>query len=322
MIAYTVLLFIAVSLIDLRHCAMLAECGFVGGDFLKKLSEKGGKALYLPLVSVFCFLAAFVLWEISLIAAVLLTAAGVALCAVYCIMGGWCRYSRLSLFIVCEAISLLLCILGYLTGGGILCMLPILSVFSALAGNAIRLKAGQGRRLSRYERRGESLSGAHRVLVLTSPQVRADVAAVLERLTEKEEGFDVYRDVRAELLYRDMPQKSDNMIFCADIHCAAETQGLLRLISPQYLLVLGAKGRADKRLIRELSRCEAVYTDDAELSDGNNIIDVRELDCVDGDLSPEEKSILAACADILVRLGVSGQSVRQRAGLLLIRVEK
>ena len=322
MIVYTVLLFIAVSLIDLRHCAMLAECGFVGGDFIKKLSEKGGKALYLPLVSVFCFLAAFVLWEISVIAAVLLAAAGVALCAIYCIMGGWCRYSKLSLFVVCEAITLLLCILGHLTGGGILCMLPILSVFAALAGNAIWLKAGKKRRLSRYEQCGARLDGAHRVLVLTSSQVRVDVAAVFERLTKKEEGFCVIRDVRAELVYRDMPEKSDNMIFCADIINAGETQGLLRLISPQYMIVLGAKGRADKRLTQEMSRCEAVYTDDTELTDGDNVIDVRELESVDDSLTNEEKDVLAACADVLVRLGVSEESVRLRAGLLLRRVEK
>ena len=321
MLLYTVFLFISLSLINIAHCNMLAQCGFYRGDFLKMLSERGGRALYLPLVSVFCFLAAFVLWEIALWAGILLLIAGAALSAAYMLRTGRSEYSRLSRFVVSECISLAACVLGHLSGGAVLCMLPVLSVFIALISNAFWLKMTFKKRFAEYAKRSEALSGSSRLLVLTAHTVKVDVPAVLRRLCENEDDLKIYGDVRAELLYRNMPEKCHKMVFCAEISSLAETLSLLKLISPEYVIITGQKGQTDKRLSDMLEKCRAVYCDNDALLHAKNVI-VPEETMREDELSKEEGSVLACCIAALMSMGIDGKTLVKRKNVLLGTVEK
>ena len=60
MIISVSILFISVSLLNICNANMLFSCGHSWRAYLKRISERGGKLLYFPMASVFCYMASFI----------------------------------------------------------------------------------------------------------------------------------------------------------------------------------------------------------------------------------------------------------------------
>ncbi len=322
MIAYVVVVFICITLINNVHAGILGSTGFSWRNFLYRISENNGKKIYFPLGSVFCFLMGFILIFNHPVVGYLMLIPIVLLTVVYTIrLKGFklpCD-GALYVFIISEIITVLIVLAGYFTGGAILGLLFILSYFLTGFSNFIYVKLTSKRIREAFAVR--DLAGDKTVICILS-SFKQDIASIIAQLCENRFSCRIYERISPRIIADEDAALEDIHIYSNEIEGVTNTLELLVLLKPDIAMVFGAKGDIDPRIIEELKKCSLILSDNKnllELDNCKNAAD-REYDAMIG-LDKDDGLVLGACITAAEKIGVAETDIENNLNKLFDKLK-
>lgn len=315
MIISVSILFISVSLLNICNANMLFSCGHSWRAYLKRISERGGKLLYFPMASVFCYMASFIFVSFQRPAqkmiSYLLLGIAFLLCAMYCYKRKdfmKLRGEALPVFLVSEVILVIICAAGYFSGGAILAIMFILSIFTSGLADHIFLCMTKKDRLKKYKN-FTAFQDKKRICILNSTQI--DVVETLRAMLSSSYSCAVFEDIAPVALFSEEPPAEDICLFSSGIYSAKDTSELLFATNPDILIVIGSNVAVSNRLIEQMKTSGAeIYTDNAGLIAALNCMDITQYENLGLGLEKKENEIAAMCEDICLSLGLEGGVVK------------